>query len=74
MLYARGLLALGFQKGDLLCSVGSEGPEATLLFIACSSIGVKFIAPYLYAPVRRSIEQLIDEVYHTYCIDRQLYE
>lgn len=69
MLYAKGLLALGFRCGDLFCSFGAEGPEATILFIACSSIGVKFTAPYLYTPVKRSIDDIIDEVfYYALCI------
>lgn len=39
---ARGLIDLGIVRGDVVTSIGVDGPNSLLLFIAASSLGVIF--------------------------------
>lgn len=36
---ARGLIALGIEKGDTVLSIGVDGPDSAILFVAASIIG-----------------------------------
>lgn len=42
MSLAKGLVAVGLRRGSTVLAFGVEGVEGLLMFIACSSIGVKF--------------------------------
>lgn len=39
---AKGLISLGIKRGDAVLSVGVDGPNSMILFIATSSIGAIF--------------------------------
>ena len=41
MLYAKGLVALGLKRGDEVCMFGCQGSDGVVMFVACSSLGIK---------------------------------
>ena len=42
MKVAKGLLHQGLRRGDIVSSIGVDGPNSLLLFIAASSFGIIF--------------------------------
>ncbi|KAF6034891.1 fadD [Bugula neritina] len=62
MVLAKGLLAIGMKRGDTFCSFGSQGSDPVLLLIACASLGIKYTANYLYAPIGNVIRMMITRI------------
>ena len=42
MKVAKGLLQQGLRRGDVVTSIGVDGPNSFLLFVAASSVGIIF--------------------------------